>query len=626
LKTARQPVAAILFVALCAGFNGAGWLLSLVHQVNVAGYAAVSGLFILLAGWWWRQSGGMDFNRCMHAGRRRFRRGLPAVFGLFVGLVFLGGFLYAPANYDAVTYRLPRMLHWWSAESWQWIPGTHVRMNYSGVGWEWTAMPLLVLTHSDRLLFLIDALGFLLMPGLVFSILRNLGVARKVAWAWMWLLPLAYGYITQAGSVGNDLTGTVFLLLSVFFGLRARKTRQLSDVWLALLAAGMMTAVKMSSLPLVLPCLMAVGPAWRTLLKGWLPSLGWAVVALLASAAPLMVLNQINTGGWNGDPKNQYQMQMHNTRAALIGNSMCLAQQILMPPVLPGTAKLNDWVDDHIPASIQRLLHDEFPRYTGTKFNEFPIEEGAGLGLGITVLLLIPLLATGFTPRGFLPGFKSLVAWAAWAAALVYMCKMGSEATARLMLPYYPLLCVPFLLLPAQQRLLRHRWWRGLLVLVALSALPAMVLSATRPLWPGKAVAAKVLAAHPNSPRWQRMFNVYDTYSKRNDLLAPLREQLPADVREVGVIIRENDAEYSLWRPFGHRKVIEIDGDVLSRISRPDRLEWVVVNETEWTQHSPTPLPEWVASHGGSVVKTASITSFVSDGPGIWYLVHFPKN
>ena len=58
------------------------------------------------------------------------------------------------------------------------------------------------------------------------------------------------------------------------------------------------------------------------------------------------------------------------------------------------------------------------------------------------------------------------------------MVKMGSEADARLMLPYYPLVIVPILLLPAQKYLLHLRGWKVLMALAALSVLPAAGLSA----------------------------------------------------------------------------------------------------------------------------------------------------
>ena len=206
---------------------------------------------------------------------RRCRRPLPAIFFLLAALVFLGGILYAPNNFDALTYRLPRMLNWLAAGKWFWISTINERQNYSGADWEWIAMPFLALLRSDRGMFLINALGFLLMPGLLFSIFRRLGVARKVAWTWMWLLPLAYGCLTQAGSIGNDFLGALFCLLSIYFGLRARRSGRVTDVWLAVLAAALLTGVKLSNLPLALPCLVAIWPALGQLKKIWPAASPW---------------------------------------------------------------------------------------------------------------------------------------------------------------------------------------------------------------------------------------------------------------------------------------------------------------------------------------------------------------
>ncbi|MEI9863105.1 MAG: hypothetical protein WDN00_00810 [Limisphaerales bacterium] len=218
-----MPTVAILWLAGLVWLNLAGWLLAALHQLNPAGYALMLLPGFFLAGAWLKKNPPPPFRPQKFV--RRFRRPLPFFFLLVTILVFLGGVLYAPNNFDALTYRLPRMLNWLAAGHWFWIPTINERQNVSGVVWEWIAMPMLALTRLDRGLFLINAIGFLLMPGLLFSIFRRLGVARRVAWTWMWLVPLAYGYATQAGGIGNDLTGTVLLLLSVYHGLRARQFR-----------------------------------------------------------------------------------------------------------------------------------------------------------------------------------------------------------------------------------------------------------------------------------------------------------------------------------------------------------------------------------------------------------------
>ncbi len=259
--------------------------------------------------WKWISVTGFSFNRAViwKRTRRRYLQPLPAIFLGLTVLVFIGGLFCAPTNYDALTYRLPRILNWLAAGHWLWIPTLNDRMNFSGVAWEWLAAPQFALFHTDRALFLINLVSFILMPGLLFSVFRQLGVRRRVAWTWMWLLPLAGGYIMQAGSVGNDLTGAMFCLASVHFGLRARKSGRVPDVWLALLAAALMTGVKLSNLPLALPCAVAVWPALPHLRHSLAKSFAVLCLATLASALPILVLNQLYAGNWGGDPQNEYQ-------------------------------------------------------------------------------------------------------------------------------------------------------------------------------------------------------------------------------------------------------------------------------------------------------------------------------
>ena len=142
--------AAIFWVWICAWLNGTGWLLSALQELNASGYAISLLLFAILFGIWKSFSGAQIFSP---GGTkkilRRFCR-LPSGIFLFIAiLVFIGGLLYAPANFDALTYRLPRMLNWLAVGHWFWIPAFNERMNYSGVGWEWTAMPVFALLHPS---------------------------------------------------------------------------------------------------------------------------------------------------------------------------------------------------------------------------------------------------------------------------------------------------------------------------------------------------------------------------------------------------------------------------------------------------------------------------------------------
>ena len=470
-------------------------------------------------------------------------------------------------------------------------------------------------------------MSFLLLPGLLFSVFRQLGVARRVAWMWMWVLPLGYGYATQAGSLGNDLAGALFCLMSVHYGLRARQSGRVADVWLAGLSAALMTASKLSNLPLLLPCLIAAWPALGRLRERWVGSVVVVGCAVLASAAPIVALNQVNTGCWNGDPQNLSQIQARSPTGALLGNSVLLFQQSFMPPVLPGARAVDDWLNTKLLGRWRHTLEEKFPRYDLGRLNELPQEEGAGLGLGITLLLL---MTTGAAVCGFgrtqsnrsVTSLMPPVAMCAWASVLFYMLKMGSEATARLLLPYYPLAIIPILLLPVQGRLLRRRSWRLLVMFASLAVLPAMILSPARPLWPALSTSAWLARHYPDSEMARRLALVYSTYAQRNDFLAPLRAELPDDVRTIGFVAGLNDTDYSLWRPFFSRRVEYLRDGIHPALRLPGDVEWLVVKQAIWPEVSDRPLAEWAAQHRAKTVASVSIVKTVSEGQVTWTLLH----
>jgi hypothetical protein len=350
-----------------------------------------------------------------------------------------------------------------------------------------------------------------------------------------------------------------------------------------------------------------------------------AGAAAAISAAPIMALNQAHTGSWTGDPNNQYRMQVKNPAAALLGNSLLLAEDCLMPPVLPAANKINREIEQKLPDSWARVLQKDFPRFYSTKINELPSEEGAGLGLGIFLLLLAGLGATGCVPRQCFRFRLPLIVAAAWVAGLVYLLKMGSEAAPRLMLPYYPLMLVPFLQLPGHNYLLRRRWGRFLAILSAMCVLPALILSPLRPLWPARAVCEKWAAQHPDNPQLQRMASVYTAYAHRNDLLAPVRANLPPDAREIGFIAGPNDTSYSLWRPFGQRQVIDLGYNAGQFVKHPDQMEWLVVKENNWEEVCGVPLTGWAQANGFQAVFSTNLVELVSWGGEKWSVLHKEK-
>ena len=187
-----------LWILVSAWCSLTGWALSAFGQLDRAGYAFA---FLVLAGGvlLGRKELGLPATRPVFLLRLSTYRGswLPRLWLALAVLSFIGGLLYHPDDFDYLTYRFPRLLHWSWAHHWYWIHTINERLNLSAPGFEWLMAPLFILFHTDRLFFLINVLSYLFLPGLVFSVFGRLGIQRRVAWWWMWTLPAGFCYVSS---------------------------------------------------------------------------------------------------------------------------------------------------------------------------------------------------------------------------------------------------------------------------------------------------------------------------------------------------------------------------------------------------------------------------------------------
>lgn len=625
----RFPIVAAAWT-LCATWAAlAGWFLSLAGQLSFAGYAGSLLALAAAAVLWARRQPDWRSALRLPPGKR-FRRPLPALFLVVSLLAGLGGVLYAPNNYDALTYRVPRLLHWLDAGGWHWIVSPNLRMNLAAANTEWLLAPGLVFFKSDRLLFLASFISFVLLPGRCFAVAVRLGVRPRLAALWMWLLPLGHGYVMQAASLGNDLLGTFFGLAAVEFALRAARTGTIGWWWLGGLATALLSGTKTTNLPLVLPALVALLPGLRLVRQRPVASLLVGLVALVVSFLPTAVANHRFTGHWSGDPSNELRVQVRDPVAGILGNGLAALAFNFAPPILPAPRLAEQTFDRLVPVAWRERLAREYPRFS-VRLGELPQEEASGLGLGVAAVLLLTLVI-GQCSQGRSAASRGCDPWAlgvllsAGVAVAAYFVKAGSESAARLLLPFYPLLVFAVLRWRSDDRWQRTRPGRALILLAAASALIGLVLTPSRPLWPALTFLGSSAAAGVPAALRERMAQVYATYRARNDLLAPLRLRLPAAAREVAVVFGDDDSEYALWRPLGSRSVHQLfDGRKLDP-AHLARWEWVIVKESVWNQQQPgIRLHDWIASAGGRVAEVVPVVSRVSSGADNWVIANFPS-
>ncbi len=628
IRQDKAPLPLVAWLLFCAFCTGAGWILSWLHALDAAGYSAAFALGLAVVLLLWRCVRVHLADWRLWQRRRRFRRLFPLAFLVLTVMAVLGGILYSPVNYDGLAYRTPRLLHWLAAGRWHWIHTEFTRLNTRAPGFEWVSAPFIVFTRTDRLLFLINAASFLLLPGLIFSLFTRLGIRRRVAWHWMWLLPTGYCFVLQAGGIGNDLFASLFGIAALDFALRARRSHRCRDLWLSILAAALMTGSKANTLPLLLPWAIAILPSTRLLWRRPFALLTGGAAVLLVSLAPMVLINLKHTGDWSGLAAEQGRRVDSGSIVHVANNAVLLTIQNLAPPVFPLAGAWNRLVARDTPTWLRSRLERSFePAGAHWQLGEMQIEEDAGIGFGVSLLLVVDFLYSAFG-KGFRTGpprvsfsgdrWSVLIIASTFIAVLALMFRSGLADAARVTAPYYVMMASALLALRGQGRLVRANWWRSLAVLVFAMAGLLLVLSPSRPLWPANYILGKLDST--GHPLLARAKAVYSIYSERADSFAPARRLIPAGVRVLGVVTAD-DPETSLWRPFGHWRVEHVTHTDSARDLRQRGICYVLADEQDLATYFHCTVKQWVRRIHGKVLAEVTLLLRVTEGPSRWYLV-----
>lgn len=652
-----------LWILLSTLASVAGWTLSALGMLDKTGYTIFAAVTMVLAFAFRKSALFCSFPSVQTVWKlkHRMRRFLPAAFAILATLVFISGCLYAPSNHTGLSYRTARVLQWLQHGSWFWIHTPNYRMNDRACGIEWLSAPILLFLKSDRALFLLNFIPFILMPGLIFSVWTRLGMRPRVAWHWMWLLPTGYCFLIQAGGIANDGFPTIYALAMMDFALRARdKCRVLSveqgsaarvkdfrpwtlDLGLSLLSAALLVGAKASNLPLGLPWAIAIFPliprlfstciqddATRNAQHATRRYIKFSVVVLIAilvSFVPTALLNIRYLHDWSGLSIEHAGMNMKNPIAGILGNAVLLITNNFVPTFFPMAHWWNVHALSLLPGALVRLMNANFEQGYEA-LGEMPTEDSAALGFGVSMLVLVSVIAgvfskrkTQYAPRLGVHAFRFLLV-APWIALLAYCVKTGMVTPGRLIAPYYPLL-LPLLLMGAgQSQIVRHRWWMALAGVVLLLALAALVVAPSRPLWPANTILAKAVAIHPGQPQLQRAQKVYEVYRQRSDPLAAIREHFPKNLKIIGFMGTDDDLDISLWKPYGSRRVEPFFVTDSPEYIHQLGIEYAVVSGLDLASKNVT-IDEWRQKTGAELIFTTSATLTVSQGPEPWYLVRF---
>ena len=474
----------------------------------------------------------------------------------------VSGCLYAPYNSDTNAYRIPRVLHWLGQGQWHWIHTEEIRMNVVDCGYEWLMTPLMLFTHTDRFLFLLNWVSYLMLPGLFFCVLRYCGAAGRVAWWWSWLLASGWCYVMQAASVANDLFGCVYALAAVALALKARETRNTNDLWISLLAAALATGAKQTNIPLALLWVVAVWPQRRMVLSRPMASVVVALLGLLVSFLPLAVFNYEWTRDWSGvsavaaeNPTGQ--IQSNSPFWSIVGNAFCVPLQNIEPPFLPKSGVWSRLMGQFLGTSFG--AHFRFFESFG-ELSPGISESSAGIGLVIALMTGLSIWgAMKYRREVFRRGslLQHFLWWTPWLLLLVFMAKDVEKQSARHMSAYYVFLFPLLLATSGQESLVRKIWWQRTALLGMAVAIGLCVVNINRPLFPVKTIMARLAASHPQSRSVAMLKAVYDEPATFESLKGWLQEQLPPGEPLIGYTVMGSapQTEPFLWQPWGSRRV-----------------------------------------------------------------------
>lgn len=605
--------------------------------MNGWGHLGASPLLLVACTAWWRafQTSPLRLRpvwRRWQGGRWLTRaRLLHASYLLVVVLTLIAGFFpngfeSNGINADAQTYRIPRLIHWWLADSWHWIETGDARSNYSACGVEWQMLPLMILFRSDRLFFLLSWFPFLLLPGLLWFALRSLGVVRKTAFAWLWVFPMGYVYALQVGTFGNDGLALGLLLASLGFALWARKYTSWVLLSLSGLAAALLTGLKLSNLPLLLPLAFFIWPAIRSIRMPKLALAAFLIVATLASAVPIIVANDRFTKDWTGIASQAYPKcepyslrpsdAWHGLRSNL---SLWLADVLQISCMPKGIAEpCNSWIQKTSLLDV-RYAQEDPP----SKIKIWHGVRARGDGLGFAVWALVALacfMSLRGAPRchprapiSWVARITPVLGWIAWG---VFLMKAGGGSTMRLSAPYYFLVLVPFLRTPGMEALVigKSRMARTVIFLPFLTCF----LLLSRQLVYSAVAMDLPLFRHLGLPSEQA------SCKAQVQVFEAWKQLIPGEVVKIGkatfpVKLLNEDQTLMFWQPYGQRLLVDIGMPFGSKTPPAAEIQYIIATDSGFRDRFGISVPEWLADGKGEILRQTTPSS--DEVLGRFYLI-----
>jgi hypothetical protein len=521
-----------------------GWVASWCWLLSYFWVAALLGLVVALRlGIRWAGSA-----KNLLAGLREPLGWWP--FLLLMAMIIVAGLVYPPTMLDSLTYRLPRIFAWMREGHIQFMPTVEDRMNFMPHSWSLCELPLLQL-FGDRLVWIWSFLSWIFLCLVAYDWAFALNNDRQKSRLMAFLIASSVYAVLQAESSANDLFAGVLMLLALRFVMEFEKNRDWREIiWVVLcfgLGAGTKPQFSVLGLPLVLWFFCSPAKPWRAFRWAWLPAL--VPVWLLCSPLPSFVMNQ-QSYGTIGGPGQDASITGKSPLWNCVAGSAMIVWQNIQPPISPVGLFYNERLKD-IPAVNE--IRQTVPRFN-LRVAAVAMVDSATLGLVASALVALGL---------WLALKRRVVAWNSWqvlalatglAAMLMALARMVSENSGRAFEGFVFFL-FPLALVGWNQ--LSRRQLKIAFALSLLSAITALTLTPSRPLWPAAWIHQKWADSGQHLNLLAKL-EPYFRYADRATTAQEIIAAIPPSETEFAALVGMDRPLLPLYRPYSAARKVDL--------------------------------------------------------------------
>lgn len=173
-------------------------------------------ILLLLILFFFHEKERLDYHNAIEVIKNKEFRKTKIVLGIIGIAMLILSAKSITANWDSMTYHMPRVMHWIQNKSVAFYATNEIRQITSPPLSEYFIMHVMLLTGSDKFVCMVQGISYVLSAGLVYLIAIKMKMDKQYAYLSFFLFLMMPPAIAEAVTTQNDLF-TAFMLLLFFY-------------------------------------------------------------------------------------------------------------------------------------------------------------------------------------------------------------------------------------------------------------------------------------------------------------------------------------------------------------------------------------------------------------------------